>query len=226
MHRVVVRLAVDTVLVAIVLFLSAGTIAWRHAWLLLVVMSLVRGAGALAVHRVNASLLRERASLPIHEEQPWADRLLLFAVLATGFLGLPIIAGLDAFRWHLFARPTAPFQLLGLVLFALGWILKSLALHANAFAVAVVRLQHDRAHEVVDSGPYRIIRHPFYAADPLIFVGLSLWLESYAAVLWAAFPTALMVMRLQLEERFLGRALPGYPAYVERVRFRLVPGVW
>lgn len=69
-------------------------------------------------------------------------------------------------------------------------------------------------------------RHPFYAADPLILVGLGLWLESYVAALGAVVPIALMVMRLRLEERFLRLELPGYTAYAERVRYRLIPGVW
>jgi protein-S-isoprenylcysteine O-methyltransferase Ste14 len=226
MFRVMLRLIVDTVLVAMLLFLSAGTLTWWRAWVLLAVLFLIRALGALAVYRVNPGVLRERAGLPIHKEQSPLDRLLLLGVLATGFLGLPSIAALDAFRWHALPRPAPPVAGLGLVLFALGWGLKSLALRANAFAVAVVRLQSERTHAVADSGPYAVVRHPFYAADPLILVGLGLWLQSYVAALGAAVPIALMVMRLRLEERFLRRELPGYTAYAARVRFRLIPGLW
>jgi protein-S-isoprenylcysteine O-methyltransferase Ste14 len=226
MLRVIVRLTADTILVAILLFLSAGTLAWWRAWLLLSVLFLVRALGALAVYRVNPALMRERAGLPMHEDQSGADRLLLLGVLATGFLGLPIIAGVDAFRWHVLPRPAPPVACLGLVLFVLGWSVKSLALRANAACIAVVRLQSERTHVVADSGAYAVVRHPFYAADPLILVGLGVWLQSYVAALGALVPIALMVMRLRLEERFLRRALPGYMAYAERVRFRLVPGIW
>jgi protein-S-isoprenylcysteine O-methyltransferase Ste14 len=151
---------------------------------------------------------------------------LLLAVLTTGFLGLPVIAGLDVFRWHVLPRPSPLFDNIGLVLFALGWSIKNLALRANAFATAVVRLQSERAHAVADSGVYAVIRHPFYAADPLILVGLGLWLESYAAALCAVIPVSLMVIRLHLEERFLRRELPGYNDYTMRVPHRLIPGVW
>jgi hypothetical protein len=58
---------------------------------------------------------------------------------------------------------------------ALGWSLKSLALRANAFAIPVIRLQSERAHTVAESGPYAVVRHPFYAADPLILIGMSVW---------------------------------------------------
>jgi protein-S-isoprenylcysteine O-methyltransferase Ste14 len=221
-----VRLAADAVLVAILLFLSAGTLAWWRAWVLLAVLCLVRALGTVAVYRVNPGLLSERAGLPMHEEQSPVDRILLLGVLATGFLGLPIVAGLDAFRWHALPQPAPLVAGLGLVLFALGWSVKSLALRANAFAIAVVRLQSERAHAVADSGPYTVVRHPFYAADPLILVGLGLWLQSYVAVFGAVVPIALMVMRLRLEERFLRRELPGYAAYAARVRFRLIPRIW
>jgi protein-S-isoprenylcysteine O-methyltransferase Ste14 len=130
------------------------------------------------------------------------------------------------FRWRLLRPPPPLVAGLGLVLFALGWALKSLALCANAFAVAELRVQRERAHAVVDAGVYSVVRHPFYAADPLILTGLGLWLGSYVAALSAVVPVACMVVRLQLEERFLRRELPGYAAYAARVRHRLVPRVW
>jgi protein-S-isoprenylcysteine O-methyltransferase Ste14 len=105
-------------------------------------------------------------------------------------------------------------------------VIKGLALRANAFAVAELRVQHERRHVVATSGVYRVVRHPFYAADPLIFVGQALWLGSWTAAAHAVAPTALVVVRLVLEERLLRRELPGYAAYAERVRYRLVPGVW
>jgi protein-S-isoprenylcysteine O-methyltransferase Ste14 len=89
-----------------------------------------------------------------------------------------------------------------------------------------VRLQRERAHSVADSGVYAVVRHPFYAADPLIYVGLALWLGSYVGALLAFIPVSLMVVRLGLEERFLRRELPGYHAYTLRVPHRLIPGVW
>lgn len=226
MLPVIGRLIADAVLVAIALFGAAGTMAWPRAWGLLAALLLVRTLGAAAVYRVHPALLLERSGLPIHDQQPLADRVLLLGVLATGFLGLPIIAGLDRFRWHALPTPTPLIAALGLTLFVLGWVLKNAALRANAFAVTVLRWQAERGHDVVDAGPYRVIRHPFYAADPLIFVGLSWWLESFVATLVAVVPIALMLMRLRLEERFLHRTLPAYSAYAERVPFRLIPGIW
>ena len=226
MALVVLRLCADAGLVALLLFTGAGTLTWARAWGLLVVLLLVRLVGAVVVARVNPALLRERAALPIHPAQPWTDRVLLLAVLGTGFLGLPLLAGLDVVRWHVLPRPAPLLSAFGLGLFALGWILKQCALYANAFATTVLRLQPERAHAVADTGVYAVVRHPFYAADPLILVGLGLWLESSVAALAAVLPVALMVVRLVLEERVLRRDLPGYIAYTERVPRRLIPGVW
>jgi hypothetical protein len=133
--KVMIRLVADAALVAILLFSAAGTIAWPRAWIMLAAMLLIRMLGAIAVYRVHPALARERASLPLHKKQPPTDRVLLLGVLATGFLGLPFIAGFDVFRWHTLPRPAAVISAAGLLLFAIGWTIKSLALRANAFAV-------------------------------------------------------------------------------------------
>jgi len=99
MLRVIVRLVADTALVAILLFVSAGTVLWWHAWVLLGVLLLVRVVGAISVYRVSPALVRERAGLP---------------------------AGFDSFRWHALPRPAPVVAGLGLLLFALGWSIKSL----------------------------------------------------------------------------------------------------
>ena len=226
MLRVFIRLVADAALVGILLFVSAGTLSWWRAWVLLAVLLVGRTVGAVAVYRVNPSLLLERARLPMHADQPRTDKLLLLAVMATGFAGLPVLAGLDVFRWHLLPRPAGPLANVGLALFALGWGIKALALGENAFATAVVRLQLERRHTVVDTRVYKIVRHPFYTGTALVLAGLGLWLESWAAALFAVVPIAFVVMRLEIEERFLRRELPGYSEYAVRVPHRLLPGIW
>jgi protein-S-isoprenylcysteine O-methyltransferase Ste14 len=226
MFRAALRLVGDTALVALVLFVPAGTVQWSRAWVLLGVLLIIRLAGAYGVSRVSPALLRERAGLPLRPGQPASDRALVLAVLGTGFLGLPLLASVDRYHWQTFPSPALFLSTLGLLTFAAGWMLKNIALRANAYAVTTVRLQSERAHRVADTGVYGIIRHPFYAGDPLIFVGLGLWLQSYLVVCVAIVPVTLMLVRLVLEERFLLRELPDYGAYVERVRHRLVPGIW
>jgi protein-S-isoprenylcysteine O-methyltransferase Ste14 len=226
MLSVLARVVADAVIVGAVLFGVAGTFAWPQAWVLVAVLLVVRVLSALAVFRVNPGLLRERATVLVHHDQPWADRLILLAHLAMSFLALPAVAAVEAFHWRVLPGPPALLASTGLVLFVLGWALIALALRANAFAVTVVRLQGERQHAVVDTGVYRFIRHPMYAASPLVNVGMSLWLGSYLAALLAVIPLALLVVRLELEERILRRELPGYREYAASVPYRLLPRVW
>ncbi|HEV8216174.1 MAG TPA: isoprenylcysteine carboxylmethyltransferase family protein [Gemmatimonadaceae bacterium] len=226
MFRVLLRVIADAAVVAAALFVAAGTIAWPRAWILLGVLLIVRLSSAVAVFRVNPDLLRERATGLIHRHQPSSDRLLLLAFMGAAFVGVPAVAALDVFRWHALPSPALIVACLGLALFAVGWILIGVALRTNPFAVAVVRHQDERQHVVVDAGIYGVVRHPMYAGNPLVNVGLSLWLGSYTAALFAIIPLALLVIRIGFEERFLRDELPGYGEYAARVRYRLVPGVW
>ncbi len=226
MFRVLTRVIADAVIIAIVLFVAAGTLAWQRAWVLVAVLVVVRIVSAIAVFRVNPALLRERATVLIHRQQPWTDRLILLTFMATAFVGVPAVAALDAFHWHMSPSPPLVLASVGLGLFALGWTIIAVALRANPFAVTVVRVQHERQHTVVDTGIYSVVRHPMYAGNPLVNVGLGLWLGSYAAVLFAAIPLGLLMVRIELEERFLQRELPGYREYAARVPYRLLPGLW
>lgn len=226
MFRVVTRVIGDAVIFAIVLFVAAGTLAWQRAWVLVAVLLVVRILSAIAVYRVNPALIRERATVLIHPHQPWTDRLILLAFMGTAFVGVPAVAALDVFHWHVLPSPSLPLATAGLALFILGWTIIAVALRANPFAVTVVRLQNERQHAVVDTGIYSVVRHPMYAGNPLVNVGLGLWLGSYAAVLFAAIPLGLLMVRIGLEERFLRRELPGYLEYSARVQYRLVPRVW
>ena len=224
MSKVIARLIVDATIVAVILFASAGTLAWWRGWALVVALLTTRTIGAVIGYRVNPVLLRERAGMPLHADQSWPDRLLVVGVLVTGHLGLLAIAALDRFHWHLLPRPIPSLTAAGLGLFVIGWAIKGAALRANAFATVAVRSQG--GHAVATAGPYRVVRHPFYAADPLIFLGLSLWLESYTAAVASLVPIGLLVVRLLLEERFLRETLPGYHEYAKQVRYRLVPRLW
>jgi protein-S-isoprenylcysteine O-methyltransferase Ste14 len=113
-----------------------------------------------------------------------------------------------------------------LALFAAGWVLVLKALETNAFAVRVVRHQPERGHRLVDVGVYRVVRHPMYAGLCGVMIGVPLWLGSTLGLLCTIVPIAMLALRILVEERVLRDAVPGYQAYTQRVRKRLVPGVW
>src|SRR5687768_13190266 len=120
MLRGLLRVVADALVIAIVLFAAAGTVDWPRAWVLLAVLLAVRSATAIAVFRVNPTLLRERATVLIHRGQPGADKVILFAFMTTAFIGVPAVAALDVFHWHALPSPPPLVSAVGLVSFTLG----------------------------------------------------------------------------------------------------------
>ena len=112
------------------------------------------------------------------------------------------------------------------VVFLAGFGVMLLTLYQNAFAAPIVKDQADRGQVVIDTGLYSRVRHPFYVGLLLFLIGLALWLESYASVLAVSVVFAALVVRIHAEEKTLQETLPGYPEYMSKVRYRLVPGIW
>jgi protein-S-isoprenylcysteine O-methyltransferase Ste14 len=206
------------------LFIPAGTIHWWRAWVLLGTAAVCVVATMLVIAG-NEQLLNERYKSPVQKGQPLADKILTLLLLPS-FAGLLISIPLDVFRYRLMGSPDALLSTLGLVLFVGGWTFMTLALRENTFAAPIVKHQEERHQTVIDSGVYRIVRHPMYAGAVPLMLGMPLWLESYAAALFALIPITILAMRVLVEERLLRRELQGYDGYAQRVRYRLIPFVW
>ena len=212
-------------LFAFFLFVPAGTLHWRAAWILLAVVLFARMLSAARLWMVQRELAIERTKLPIQPGQITADRPLLLASMAS-FAALIAFASADLWRLHLLPVFTPSVRVIGLALFTLGWWIVYLALSANAYAVTVVRFQGERGHEVAEGGLYRHVRHPMYAGLVLVMSGLCIWLGSSAALIATLVPAGILVIRILFEERMLRARLAGYNEYASRVRWRLAPGVW
>ncbi|HTR67746.1 MAG TPA: isoprenylcysteine carboxylmethyltransferase family protein [Terriglobales bacterium] len=207
------------------LFLPAWTLRWWRAWTFIGVMVAAWTVTMFAVFARRPDLLNERFKTRFPKDQPLADKIAVVLLIAS-YYGLMSFIPVDVFHLHLLPRPAIAVSSLGLLLFVAGWTLISLAFRENSFAVPAVRLQTERGQTVVDSGVYRIVRHPLYAGSVLLIAGMPLWLESYAATVLALVPVAILIVRILGEEKFLRRELTGYAAYTQRVRYRLVPFVW
>jgi protein-S-isoprenylcysteine O-methyltransferase Ste14 len=114
----------------------------------------------------------------------------------------------------------------GYALLAIGMFISAWAGSVNKFAEPTVRIQTDRGHKVIDTGPYAIVRHPGYVAAFFLFSGIALALGSLWALIPAAVASLLLVVRTQLEDRTLQNELEGYKEYAKRVGYRLIPGIW
>jgi protein-S-isoprenylcysteine O-methyltransferase Ste14 len=223
--KLVVGIVLNIAIFGFLLFLPAGTLGWWRAWVFLGVVLVLAVTSTVGLFRVNPELLEERFKPPMQKGQPFADKILVMLIIAE-FVGLIGFIPLDVFRFHLMARPGTIVSSLGLVLFVAGWRIMTLAMRENAFAAPVVRHQEERHQTVIDSGVYGVLRHPMYAGAIPLLVGLSLWLESYAAAMLFSIAIMTLVLRILVEEQFLRRRLAGYDAYTERVRYRLVPFLW
>ena len=146
-----------------------------------------------------------------------------------------LVFGLAALVWFVaigldkrFDASDVPFalQALGLAMLVAStghimWVMR-----ANSFAAPVVKVQAERGHRVIDTGPYAHVRHPMYSGTVLFFFGMPLLLGSWWGVVMAPLFIVLFAVRAGIEERALLAGLPGYAEYTARVRYRLVPGIW
>ena len=209
----------------LLLLLPAGTLHWWRAWVFLGVVFVGAVASTVSLYRTSKELLEERFKPPVQKGQPFVDKIVVLLLIA-GFLAVIAFIPLDVFRLHLMPKPGMLVSSLGLFLFIAGWWIMTLALLENAFAAPVVKHQEERQQKVIDTGVYRVLRHPMYAGTIPLLVGMPLWLESYAAAVLAIVPIGALVVRILIEEEFLRRELKGYDAYTERVRYRLIPFLW
>ena len=117
-------------------------------------------------------------------------------------------------------------QVLGLLAVAAAMAVMMWAVAVNRFFSSVIRIQADRGHHLVTTGPYRYVRHPAYACSPGLFIGGGLALGSWLAALLGLLMVLPILVRTAREDRTLHDQLDGYAAYAQRVRYRLLPGVW
>ncbi|WP_232539764.1 methyltransferase family protein [Pseudomonas chlororaphis] len=204
------------------IFLPAGTIAWWPGWIFLAVMTLGFGVSALVLARVNPVIYRARSRFQAGTKS-W-DKKLLAIILPAMAAVLPV-AALDAGRLQGSAVP-AWLVLAGYLAVLAGIAVTGWAQAVNPFFEPGVRIQSERQQRVIDSGPYRFVRHPGYLAALCLFFGMALALASFWALLPAALAAALLVLRTSWEDQLLQAELPGYVDYCQRVRWRLFPGLW
>jgi protein-S-isoprenylcysteine O-methyltransferase Ste14 len=223
--KVIFGVVYNLIFFGALLFMPAGTFDWPRAWVFLGLVLIGTTATLVLVFPGREDLLNERFKPPVQKGQPLADKIIVLLLIAA-FLGVIVFIPLDVFRFHLMSKPGAVVSTLGLILIIAGWWIISLVFKENAFAAPVVKHQEERHQMVIDTGVYSIVRHPMYAGAILLMIGLTLWLESYAAALLSSVLIATIVVRILFEERFLKRELKGYEAYTERVRHRLIPHLW
>ncbi len=219
-NRIIVVL-VTLIAFGILLFVSAGRLNWGEAWIFLALYLAGILLNGIWMFRHNPDVINERGRIGPNAKA-WDKVIGVFYMLFL--LGIYIIAGLDArFAWS-----GAPLwvEILGGLGFAISLGLTFWVITVNTFLSTFVRIQDDRGQTPITSGPYSIVRHPMYAASLFMCWGIPLLLGSW----WALLPGLLLIVvfcvRTALEDQTLQAELPGYKDYVQKVHYRLIPGIW
>jgi protein-S-isoprenylcysteine O-methyltransferase Ste14 len=206
---------------SVLLFVPAGRLNWALGWMYVGIVFVHATVNWACLLRWNPELIERR--MRFGEGTKTWDK--VWTVLyAPVMFAVYVVAGLEA-RHGVSSLPEAAW-FLGLAIFVPGAAMLTWSMVVNLFFEKTVRIQMDRGHRVIDTGPYSYVRHPGY-------VGFAGWILSAPLLLassWAFLPAALaavgIVIRTALEDRTLHAELPGYPDYAARVCFRLIPCVW
>lgn len=211
------------VIMALPLFLAAGTLAWLAGWTYLILLDGWLIIGILLLLKYNPGLLAERINVSPPNQKAW-DKVFV-ALLNLFFFASLVLMAFDAVRFH-WSRMPLWLQVVGASALVVSFVLMSLVFRENSYLAATVRIQQERGQTVITTGPYHYVRHPLYAGALFMLLGTPLLLGSwYGMLLTLLFLPALLV-RAVLEERTLLRELPGYGAYITQVKYRLIPYVW
>ena len=205
-------------LVGLLIFLPAGTIAYLYGWLLIGLLFIPMLIAGFVMFFESPDFLAKR--LDAKEKQ--ATQKGVVALSGLMFLAGFVVAGLDfRFRWS--AIP-AWVILCASVLLLAAYALYAEVMRENAYLSRTIKVEEGQ--KVVDTGLYGIVRHPMYAATILLFLMIPLVLGSWYALIVFAFYPAIIIVRLKDEEALLTKELPGYDAYKEKVKYRLIPFLW
>lgn len=205
-------------LVALLLFVPAGTLDYPNAWLLLAILFVPMFFAGLVLMVKNPDLLRRRLNARESEQEQKRVIALSGLMFLFGF----IVAGLD----HRFGWLPLPdrVSLGAAALFLLAYLLFARVLYENTYLSRTIEVQPDQ--QVIDTGLYAVVRHPMYAATLVLFLSMPLVLGSALSLLIFLFYPLIIAKRIKNEEQVLDRCLPGYSDYKTRVKYRLIPFIW
>ncbi len=225
-ENILIRIRKDfigTLLVSIVLVAAAGRLDWTPGWVYIGLnfLGLIVNWIVLAVK--NPEVFAVRAEITKEDTKPW-DKIFT-SLYGPLLLAIMAVTGLDAGRFG-WSQVPGWLQTLGIILFITGWAFSLWAMVSNQYFETSVRLQEERGHTTITRGPYALVRHPGYTGIALLYLVSPLIMGSWLGLIPAAFLLVAFIIRTSFEDRALLQELPDYPVYAQRVRYRLLPGIW
>ena len=216
--QAIAKFLLGLLIVAALLFLPAGTLRFRQAWLFLAILFVPMFAAGIMMMAKNPGLLRKR--LNAKEEQ--TEQKTVLALSGIMFLAAFVAAGLNRrFQW--IVLPDAVSWAAAAV-FLLAYALYAEVLRENAYLSRTIEVQEGQ--KVIDTGLYGVVRHPMYMSTLILFLSMPLVLGSLISFVILLCYIPIIGKRIRNEEQVLEAGLEGYAEYKKRVRFKVIPGIW
>ncbi|MBQ6539621.1 MAG: isoprenylcysteine carboxylmethyltransferase family protein [Oscillospiraceae bacterium] len=214
----VIKLVSGVIIVGVLLFVPAGTLAWKNGWLFMELLFIPMLIAGLVMYFKAPELLRSR----LNAKETQTEQKLVILLSGLMFIASFVIAGLNyRFRWIVMPGWTV---IAAAVIFLLSYLMFGEVLRENEYLSRTVEVREGQ--KVVDTGLYGVVRHPMYSATVIMFLCMPLILGSILSFIVMLAYIPIIVKRIGNEEQVLERELEGYGEYKEKVKYRLIPFVW
>ena len=216
--QAITKYLLGVILVGILIFIPAGTLAFTQGWILMVILFIPMFMAGFVMMKKAPELLKKRLDAKEKQEEQSIVVKLSGLMFLAGF----IVAGLGVrFGWYMLPLGVT---VCATVVFVAGYILYGEVLRENTYLSRTIEVQDDQ--KVIDTGLYGIVRHPMYSATLLMFLAMPLVLGSvFSFIIFLAYPL-IIIKRIKGEEEFLEKELADYSEYKQNVKYRLIPFIW
>ena len=216
--QAIIKFVSGIVIMALLLFLPAGTLCYWNGWLLLGILFIPMFIAGIILMIKNPGLLEKRLDAK-EEQKEKKDEIALSGIM---FLSAFVVAGLN-FRFKWLILPTWA-VITAAVVFLAAYVMYAEVLRENTYLSRTVDVQENQM--VIDTGLYGVVRHPMYSATLFLFLSMGIVLGSPVSFIILLFYIPIIVMRLKNEEKVLEEGLEGYSEYKKRVKYRVIPYIW
>ncbi|MBQ7061054.1 MAG: isoprenylcysteine carboxylmethyltransferase family protein [Clostridia bacterium] len=216
--KAIAKFLIGFVIVAAILFLSAGTLRWPNAWLFLGLLFIPMFIAGIVMMLLDPSLLEKR----LNAKETEGEQRTVIALSALMFLAAFVLAGLN-FRFKWIELPNW-IVFLAAAVFLLAYLMYAEVLRENTYLARTIGVSEGQ--KVISTGLYGVVRHPMYLATLFLFPAMGLVLGSPISFLILLLYIPLIVKRIKNEEKVLEAELEGYREYETRIKYRLIPFIW
>ena len=214
----IAKFLAGVVLLGVLLFLPAGTLAWPQGWRLMGILFIPMLFAGIVMIRKNPELLRKR----LNAKEKQAEQQDVLKLSALMFLAAFILAGLN-FRFRWIVLPDW-ISWTAAVIFLISYGLYAEVMRENAYLSRTIEVQENQ--KVVDTGLYGIVRHPMYMSTLFLFLAMPLVLGSVISFLIMLLYIPIIAKRIRNEEQVLEEGLDGYTEYKQKVKYKVIPFIW